>query len=78
MADADRVYREAAAFVRDLGLDDHAERYVMSRPVEVIDAVVRRAHGWRNARNPSNAVTSLLRRHYVVMSGDYPRDVRSS
>eukprot|EP00969_Alexandrium_andersonii_P252253 11148592-Alexandrium_andersonii.AAC.1 len=32
MADADRVYREAAAFVRDLGLDDHAERYVMSRP----------------------------------------------
>eukprot|EP00969_Alexandrium_andersonii_P218832 9665013-Alexandrium_andersonii.AAC.1 len=28
MAHADRVYCEAAAFVRDLGLDDHAETYM--------------------------------------------------
>eukprot|EP00969_Alexandrium_andersonii_P132483 5857858-Alexandrium_andersonii.AAC.1 len=74
MADADRVYREAAALVRDLGLDDHAETYVMSRPVEVIDAVAHRAHGWRNTRDPSNAVTSSLRRRFVVMAGDYRRD----
>eukprot|EP00969_Alexandrium_andersonii_P003966 172175-Alexandrium_andersonii.AAC.1 len=44
----------------------------------VVDALVHRAHGWRNARNPSNAVTSSLRRHYVVMTGAYRRDVRSS
>eukprot|EP00969_Alexandrium_andersonii_P251844 11130923-Alexandrium_andersonii.AAC.1 len=50
----------------------------MSRSLEVIGAVVHRAHGWRHARNPSNAVTSSLRRHHVVRSGDYPRDVRSS
>eukprot|EP00969_Alexandrium_andersonii_P077213 3404282-Alexandrium_andersonii.AAC.1 len=51
---------------------------MMSRPVEVIDAVVHRAHGCFNARNPSHAVTSSLRRHFVVMAGDYPPDVRSS
>eukprot|EP00969_Alexandrium_andersonii_P025727 1123169-Alexandrium_andersonii.AAC.1 len=34
MADPDRVYREAAAFIRELGLDDHAGSYVTSRPVE--------------------------------------------
>eukprot|EP00969_Alexandrium_andersonii_P289338 12789067-Alexandrium_andersonii.AAC.1 len=65
MADANRVYREAAAFVRDLGLDDHAENYMTSRPVEVIDAATHHAHGWRNVRNPSNAVTSSLRRRFV-------------
>eukprot|EP00969_Alexandrium_andersonii_P309918 13696528-Alexandrium_andersonii.AAC.1 len=69
MAEPERVYRDAEAFIRELGLDDHCEPYMMSRPVEVIDAVVHRAHGWHNARNPSNAVTSPLRRHYVVMSG---------
>eukprot|EP00969_Alexandrium_andersonii_P198989 8787460-Alexandrium_andersonii.AAC.1 len=37
LADPERVYRGAEAFY-------HAEAFMMSRPVEVIDAVVHRAH----------------------------------
>eukprot|EP00969_Alexandrium_andersonii_P299064 13221236-Alexandrium_andersonii.AAC.1 len=32
--DADCVYREAAAFVRELGPDEPAEHYMMARPLE--------------------------------------------
>eukprot|EP00969_Alexandrium_andersonii_P138424 6121475-Alexandrium_andersonii.AAC.1 len=78
MADPDRVIEDAERFCREYQLGDHARQYMMSRSLEVIDAVVYRAHGWRHTRNPSNAVSLSLRRHHVVTSGDYPRDVRSS
>eukprot|EP00969_Alexandrium_andersonii_P279470 12353175-Alexandrium_andersonii.AAC.1 len=43
MADQGRVYRDGEALVREFGLDEHAENYMTSRPVEVIDAVAHRA-----------------------------------
>eukprot|EP00969_Alexandrium_andersonii_P245374 10844416-Alexandrium_andersonii.AAC.1 len=51
---------------------------MFSLPVEVVDAVVHRAHGWRKARNPSHTVAAALRRHHAVMPGSYARDGRSS
>eukprot|EP00969_Alexandrium_andersonii_P237017 10462537-Alexandrium_andersonii.AAC.1 len=59
-------------------LDDRCVQFTRSLPVHVVDAVVHGARGWRKARNPSNAVTAALRRHHVVMSGNYKCDGRSS
>eukprot|EP00969_Alexandrium_andersonii_P231157 10209669-Alexandrium_andersonii.AAC.1 len=61
MADPDRVMEDAERFCREYQLDDHARQYMTTRSLEVIDAVVHRADGWRHTRNPSNAVTASLR-----------------
>eukprot|EP00969_Alexandrium_andersonii_P205346 9073435-Alexandrium_andersonii.AAC.1 len=48
-AEPDRVRAEALEICRQLDLDQHARDYLLTRSLEVIDAVVHRSHGWRNA-----------------------------